>query len=471
MSLKKFYIYNSYSNKKEVFEPENPNFVKIYSCGPTVYNYAHIGNLRSFVFVDVLRRSLQLLGYGLDQTMNITDIDDKIIRESIAKGISIEEFTKPWIDAFFEDLHTLRIAKLEHYPKATESIEAMMEILDNLKKRGLAYEKEGNIYFSISHFEEYGKLSKIDTKGMIAGARYDADEYDKDNVRDFVLWKAPKEEKEKSWQTRHGLGRPGWHLECSAMIHQIYGSQIDIHTGGIDLLFPHHENEIAQSRGAFPNKHFVKYWMHCEHLLVDGQKMSKSLGNFYTLRDILSKGYSNLPIRYLLLAYHYRTKLNFSLQRIHEAEKAISRIQNTLTRILEKTDYEYKKEEPTLCAKENYEKFLNSLADDLNTSEALARIFEYLPEINSKLDKESFSREDLLDISAYFYKINHLLDVLDFAKPRLEIQDEEIERLIQERTQAKKEKNYTKADKIRSLLLQKGILLEDTKTGVKWKRK
>lgn len=471
MNPRKFNIYNSYSNKKEIFEPEDPKAVKIYSCGPTVYNYAHIGNLRSFMFVDVLRRSLQLLGYGLDQTMNITDIDDKIIRESIAQGISIEEFTKPWTEAFFEDLNTLRIAKLEHYPKATESIDAMMEILDNLKQRGLAYEKEGSIYFSISHFEEYGKLSKIDTQGMISGARYDADEYDKDNVRDFVLWKAPKEEKEKSWNTRHGVGRPGWHLECSAMIHQIYGSKIDIHTGGIDLLFPHHENEIAQSRGAFPDRHFVKYWMHCEHLLVDGQKMSKSLGNFYTLRDILAKGYSPLPIRYLLLAYHYRTKLNFSLQRIAEAEKAISRIQNTLTRVLEKTDYEYKKEEPTLCAKESYEKFLNALADDLNTSEALARIFEYLPEINSQIDKESLSKEDLLDISAYFYKINHLLEVLDFSKPDLQIQDEEIERLIQERAEAKKEKNFKKADEIRNLLLQKGIILEDTKTGVKWKRK
>ncbi|MCX7999176.1 MAG: cysteine--tRNA ligase, partial [Leptospiraceae bacterium] len=276
MSIRKFYLYNSYSNKKELFEPDDPKAVKIYSCGPTVYNYAHIGNLRSFIFVDVLRRTLQLLGYNLDQTMNITDIDDKIIRESIARNVSIEDFTKEWIDAFFEDLKTLKIAQLEHYPKATESIDAMMEILDNLKKNDLAYEKDGNIYFTISHFKNYGALSKIDVKGMIAGARYDADEYDKDNVRDFVLWKAPKEEKEKFWETRHGKGRPGWHLECSAMIHQIYGSKIDIHTGGIDLLFPHHENEIAQSKGAFPDRHFVKYWMHCEHLLVDGQKMSKS---------------------------------------------------------------------------------------------------------------------------------------------------------------------------------------------------
>lgn len=471
MIQKDIYFYNSLSGKKEKFEPVDKNNVKIYSCGPTVYNYNHIGNFRSYLFVDVLRRTLKLLGYHLDQTMNVTDIDDKIIRESIARAIPIEEFTKPWKEAFFSDLKTLEVDSVEHYPQATESVEEMLKIIDRLKERGLAYEKEGSIYFSISHFEGYGKLSKIDTTGMMSGARYDADEYDKDNARDFVLWKAPKEEKEKSWETRHGKGRPGWHLECSAMIRQIYGSGIDIHTGGIDLLFPHHENEIAQSVGAFPNESFVKYWLHCEHLLVDGQKMSKSLGNFYTLRDLLNKGFDPKPIRYLLLSYHYRTKLNFSLSRIEESEKAINRIQNSLERVVELLNYEILESEPTSCAKEAYHKFLSALSDDLNTPEALASVFEFLPTINSGLDKNLWSREELLDISAYFYKINMLLAVLDFSKKQSSEADTEIEEMVQKRQEAKKAKDFATADQIRNELLSRGIILEDTKTGVKWKRK
>jgi cysteinyl-tRNA synthetase len=464
-------FYNSLTGKKEVFEPSDPKRVKIYSCGPTVYNFNHIGNFRSYIFVDVLRRSLQLLGFTLEQTMNITDIDDKIIRESIAKGIEIEEFTEPWMKAFFEDLEILKIAKLEHYPRATQSVDEMLRIIDQLKQRNLAYEKEGSIYFSISHFEEYGKLSKINISGMMSGARYDADEYDKDNIRDFVLWKAPKEPGEKCWDTRHGTGRPGWHLECSAMIRQIYNSGIDIHTGGIDLLFPHHENEIAQSRGAFPEDSFVKYWLHCEHLLVDGQKMSKSLGNYFTLRDLLTKGYKPGPIRYLLLSYHYRTKLNFSLSRIEESEKAIQRIQNTLDRTLESIDFSFSKEEPKSCAKKPYENFLAALADDLNTPLAIASVFEFLPEINSGLDKSTWTQTELQDLANYFYKVNLLLEVLNFNKPELSTEDQEIENLVQKRTEAKKNKDFTLADSIRNELLGKGIIIEDTKSGVKWKRK
>jgi cysteinyl-tRNA synthetase len=463
-------FYNSLSGQKEVFQPMDPSKVKIYSCGPTVYNYSHIGNLRSYMFVDVLRRSLKLFGYQLDQTMNITDIDDKIIRESISKKIPIEEFTKPWIDAFFQDLEILQVEKLEHYPRATDSVEEMLSIIDELKKNGLVYEKEGSIYFSISQFSEYGKLSKIDISGMKPGARYDVDEHEKEDVRDFVLWKAPKEENEKCWKTRHGLGRPGWHLECSAMIRSIYKSGIDIHTGGIDLLFPHHENEIAQSRGAFPSEPFVKYWLHCEHLLVEGEKMSKSLGNFYTLRDLLSKGYDPKSIRYLLLSFHYRTKLNFSLARIEESQKAIRKIQNTLNRILEKTNYQLIDSEPEGFAKESYQKFLNHLGDDLNTPQALGSIFAFLPEINSGLDNNSLTESDLINISAYFYKINLLLSILDWSKPQ-SFDDAEIEDLIEKRKLAKKNKDYKLADQIRDDLLSRGIILEDTKDGIKWKRK
>jgi cysteinyl-tRNA synthetase len=462
-------FFNSYTSKKELFNPEDPNRVRIYSCGPTVYNLNHIGNLRSYLFVDVLRRTLKLLGYGLDQTMNITDIDDKIIKESIEKKISIEDFTAPWIEAFFQDLKTLHIQKLEHYPRATESIEEMMEIIDRLKQNGYVYEKEGSIYFSISHFKEYGNLSKIDKSGLMSGARYDADEYQKDDLRDFVLWKSPKVEGEKFYDTRYGRGRPGWHLECSAMIRKVYGKGIDIHTGGIDLLFPHHENEIAQSKGAYPNEKFVNVWLHCEHLLVEGQKMSKSLGNFFTLRDLIDKGISPISIRFLYLTFHYRTKLNFSLQRLEEANKSYQKIQNTLDRILESTEIKDIPELPLGYAKNSYDEFLDALSDDLNTPKALGHIFEFLKWVNSALDKDLLSDENKKDILAYFTKINELLDVLVFEKSSLE--DIEIESIIEERKKAKQEKNFKRADEIRDILQEKGIIIEDTKTGVKWKRK
>lgn len=464
-------LYNTLTKEKEPLKTNTPGKAKIYSCGPTVYNYNHIGNFRYYVFVDVLRRTLKLLGYQVDHTMNITDIDDKIINNAIKQNVSIEEFTKKWIDAFFEDLKVLKIETLEHYPRATESIPEMMELIEKLEKNKLIYEKEGSIYFSISHFEGYGKLSKIDTSGMMSGVRYDADEYDKNDVRDFVLWKAPKLEGEKFWDTQYGKGRPGWHLECSAMIRKIYGKNgIDIHTGGVDLTFPHHENEIAQSEGAFPNENFVRAWVHCEHLLVENQKMSKSLGNYYTLRDLVAKNYSPKAIRYLLLSFHHRTKLNFSLSRIEECKKSIERMQNTLDRVLEKTNGKYVTTPPTGVAWESYDSFLNDLSDDLNIAKALSEIFELLKTINADLDKNIYSEADLLDITSFFYNINLLLDVLEFEKQE-EFLDTEIEKLIQERMDAKAHKDFKQADLIRNKLLSMGIILEDTKTGVKWKRK
>jgi cysteinyl-tRNA synthetase len=462
-------FYNSLTGTKESFQPENPKKIKIYSCGPTVYNYAHIGNFRSFIFVDILRRSLKLLGFGLDQTMNITDIDDKIIKNSIELGLSVEEFTEKWTNFFFEDLDTLKIEKVEHYPRATQSIESMTELIEKMQENGLVYEKEGSIYFSIEKFTEYGKLSKIDISGMKTGARYDSDEYTKEDARDFVLWKAPKLEKEKFWETKFGKGRPGWHLECSAMIRQIYNSGIDIHTGGIDLLFPHHENEIAQSRGAYPKEDFVKLWLHCEHLLVEGQKMSKSLGNFYTLRDLIEKGYKPSSIRYLLISAHYRTKLNFSLARIEEAEKAIEKLQNIVDRIILE-NIQVSDEVPSSYARKAYEEFLEGLADDLNTPRALGVTFEFLREANSALDKGSLSTEDKKDILRYFKKINSLLKILHFEKKETNL-DSEVEALIEERQLAKKNKDFAKADLIRSKLNEMGIILEDTKTGITWKKR
>lgn len=469
----KVQFYNSLSRSKQEFVAENPQRIKIYSCGPTVYNYNHIGNFRSYMFVDVLRRSLKLLGYQLEQTMNITDIDDKIIKNSIASQQSVEQFTAKWIKVFFEDLDTLNIERVEHYPRATESIDAMLELMERLEKNGYTYSKDGNLYYSIKKFSEYGALSRIDTSGMVSGTRYDTDEYEKDDIRDFVLWKAPKEKNEKTWMTRFGQGRPGWHLECSAMIQKIYQSGVDIHTGGIDLLFPHHENEIAQSQAAYPKQDFVKYWLHCEHLLVDGQKMAKSQGNFYTLRDLLTRGYRPSAIRYLLLSFHYRTKLNFSLSRLVEAEKAIEKLQNTLTRLLQQLDYQIRDGIPQKYANRAYQDFLAALADDLNVPKALGEVFEFGKTINQDLDNQKLTEEDLYDSVAYFQRVNDLLAVLDFQRgdENLELSVEEIEQLIEERQKAKDQRDYATSDKIRDELLAKGIVLQDSKTATTWKKK
>jgi cysteinyl-tRNA synthetase len=464
-------FYNSLTHKKEKFNPKNPSDVKIYSCGPTVYNYSHIGNFRSYIFADTLRRSLQLLGYQVNHAMNITDIDDKIINESIKLKISTEEFTSKWSEVFFEDLKTMKIETVEHYPKATDFIESMIDLIDKLKANGLVYEKEGSVYYSIKGFEKYGELSKIDVSGMQTGVRYDADEYTKDDARDFVLWKTTKIDGEKFWETKYGKGRPGWHLECSAMIRKIFSSGIDIHTGGIDLLFPHHENEIAQTCGAYPHEHFVNLWMHCEHLLVENQKMSKSLGNFYTIRDLLAKNIKASSIRYLLLSSHYRTKLNFTFQSLDDAEKALTKIQTTLDRVLELLDFNISVATENGFNKEALQNFLESIADDLNTPKALGTVFEQLKLINSNLDSAKFSKEDLADSLFYFQKINALLSCLEFEKKSEEILEEEILILIEKRTIAKKEKNFSLSDSIRLQLLEKGIILEDSPTGAKWKRK
>jgi len=478
-------FYNTKSGKKEEFKPADPNRVKIYSCGPTVYNFAHIGNIRSFLFVDVLRRSLKLAGYTLDQTMNITDIDDKIIRESIEKGVSVEEFTKPWTKAFFEDLHSLNVETLEHYPKATESIGDMIAIVQKLKDRGLAYEKDGSLYYSIQKFSKYGSLSHIDVSGMKTGARYDADEYQKEDVRDFVLWKNRKSPDEKAWESDLGVGRPGWHLECSAMIRKVYDSGIDIHTGGIDLLFPHHENEVALSEGAYPEETFVGTWLHCEHLLVDGEKMSKSKGNFYTLRDILEKGYDEKQIRYHLISAHYRSKLNFSLKKLDESKQALERIQSTLTRVMSQIQFQWKKIDGNLVSRlrENILSkeinefridFENSVSDDLNVPKALACVFDFVREVNSGLDQNRWSELHLTEIIYTFQIFDSILGLLSFERPIETVAKDDklkIETLVEERIQAKKHKDFSKADALRKQLLELGIQLTDNKDGTtSWKK-
>ncbi|EQA37583.1 cysteine--tRNA ligase [Leptospira inadai serovar Lyme str. 10] len=465
-------FYNSLTGNKVRFSPDDTNRVKIYSCGPTVYNFAHIGNLRAFLFVDLLRRSLKALGFIPDMTMNITDIDDKIIRESIQKKESILDFTRPWTEAFFEDLETIGIEKLEHYPKATDSVPEMVEIVHRLKERGLVYEKEGSLYYPISKFGSYGKLSHIDVTGMKTGTRYDTDEYEKDDVRDFVLWKSPKVEGETSWETDIGTGRPGWHLECSAMIRKIYGSGIDIHTGGVDLTFPHHENEIAQSEGAYPNEVFVKYWLHSEHLLVNGEKMSKSRGNFYTLRDLISKGAEPKAIRFLLLTTHYRSKLNFTFERLEEARQSVLRLQACVNRLLEAKQISQveKSDEPPLPDPKLWEDMLDALADDLNISKFLASTYEAVRTVNQRMDQLGWGKSEIEDAIRFFERVDRILGVLSFDLKR-ESLDSEIDELVKQRLEARKNKDFALSDKIRDQLNDMGIVIEDTKEGLRWRRK
>ncbi len=368
--------------KKDKIEDYPP--VTIYSCGPTVYSYAHIGNFRTFIFNDLLRRYLKFRGYKVDHAMNITDVDDKTITGANEEGVSLKEYTEKYTNIFFEDLKTLNIEPVEHTPKATESVDAMIDILERLDKKGISYDKEGSIYFSIIKLDKYGELSRLDKRELTSGLRYDTDEYEKDDVRDFALWKSAKEN-EPFWETPYGKGRPGWHIECSAMVRQIFGTTIDIHTGGVDLIFPHHENEIAQSEAAY-DENFVRYWIHAEHLLVEGNKMSKSLGNFYTLRDIIDKGYSPRSIRYLLLSAHYKKQLNFTFSGLKQADNALERIDNLVIRLEHiKNDGKLNPEISALIEK-FFNDFINTVDNDLNIAGGLGLFFEFLNDINANID-------------------------------------------------------------------------------------
>ncbi len=443
--------------------------VTMYSCGPTVYSYAHIGNFRTFLFNDILRRYLKFRGYKVDHTMNITDVDDKTINGAVREGITLKEFTERYTEIFFQDLVALNIETVEHIPRATESIEAMIDIIRRLEQQGLMYEKEGSLYFSIAKFDRYGRLSRLESRETKSGARYDADEYEKDDVRDFALWKAPKDEMEISWDTPWGKGRPGWHIECSAMIRQIYGRTIDIHTGGVDLIFPHHENEIAQSEAAY-NEPFVRHWIHVEHLLVNNRKMSKSEGNFYTLRDLLDRGYSARPIRYLLIAAHYRKQLNFTLDGLSQADQALERIDNMVLALREV------KSEGALSTgtTERIDKFLagftEALDDDLNISGGLGAVFDLVHDANRTLASGSITRADADAYLAALERVDSVLGVIFFPETG-NIDTVRIDALVAERIQAKKDKNFARADEIRKQLLDEGIILEDTKDGTRWKIK
>ncbi|MBW7857307.1 MAG: cysteine--tRNA ligase [Leptonema sp. (in: Bacteria)] len=516
-------LFNTLSQKKEDFKPQNPNRVTIYNCGPTVYNLNHIGNFRSYVTVDVLRRYLKFRGFQVDHTSNITDIDDKIIDNALKSGLTIDEFVAPYIKAFLEDLETLSIEPVEHRPRATKHIDSMLQMMNNLEQNGHTYELDGSVYYRISSFRDYGRLSKIEAENLVsaAGGRFDADEYTKEDVRDFALWKKPTRPNEPAWPSRFGEGRPGWHLECSAMIRNIYGKGgIDIHAGGIDLVFPHHENEIAQSCGAHPGENFVRTWFHNEHLLVEGKKMSKSLGNFYTLRDLVThEGATKLVkenrapewlvsfvdsgviakcVRYVLLSAHYRMKLNFTFAQIQSARTSIDRIQTVVDRLLEVTslteneiEQEYDRRNimkagqspsPDIVshseiAKKAIDDFIEAMDDDLNISKGLAALFDLLPKINSYLDKNTDADnhatiQNSTDFLMVLFGINKVLGLLTFKQELpiaiQTISNQEIEDLIEKRNQARKSKDFKTADLIRDELLSKGVVIKDTPKGTVW---
>ncbi len=453
--------------KKE--SPESYPPVTIYSCGPTVYGHAHIGNFRTFIFNDFLRRYLKFRGFRVDHAMNITDVDDKTIAGSSAEGVSLREYTDRYAAIFFEDLSALNIEQVEHYPRATESIDSMIGIIEMLEKNGLVYEKEGSRYFSISKYPRYGRLSKVDSDGIRSGLRYDTDEYEKDDIRDFALWKVSGDN-EIGWETPFGRGRPGWHIECSAMVRKIFNGTIDIHTGGVDLVFPHHENEIAQSEGAYGDT-FVRHWVHVEHLLVDGAKMSKSRGNYYTLRDILDRGHSARAIRYLLISAHYRKQLNFTMEGLGQAESALSRIDNFIVRLRDVRREGTANPDTARLISRFFEGFTENVDDDLNISRGLAVFFDFLHGINGLMDSGNFHSADTKEVMDALERIDNVFGFIFFGKEGGESDDSWIADMVQRRIEAKKMKDFAGADAIRQELASRGVLLEDTKDGTRWKRK
>jgi len=474
-------LHNTLSNKLEALSPVHPNQVRIYTCGPTVYAYAHIGNFRTFVFQDILRRFLLSRGYRVLQVMNVTDVDDRIIQSAATAGLTIRDYTEKYIQAFLEDTGALNIEPPEELVRATDHIEDMVALIEKLQQKGLTYESEGSIYYRISKFPEYGKLSKIDKAGMKSGARVDVDQYEKDDARDFALWKAPKPG-EHFWDTRIGPGRPGWHIECSAMAMKYLGDTLDIHTGGVDLTFPHHENEIAQSEGATGHP-FVKIWLHAEHLIIDGQKMSKSLGNFYTLRDLFARGQKPSTIRFLLLSVPYRRQLNFTEEGLTQAQNSIDRLRNFVTRL--KTEQFPAGSNPEIAKRiEKAEAdFEAGLADDVNTAISLAAVFDLVRDVNTAMDRGTFLQQDAPRGLSAMEKFDGILAILEdkddeklrklgfgAAEPR--VSSQQIESLIGERNAAKKRRDFKRSDEIRDQLTNAGIIVEDTKDGsVRWKYK
>ena len=460
---------NTLGGEQEELEPLEPGHVRMYTCGLTVYNRGHVGNFRTFVSQDVLRRYLKYKGYEVTQVTNFTDVDDKTIEGANEEGKDLRDYTQTFMDYFFEDCKSLNIERAEHYPRATdpEYIEAMVDLVKKLQVRGHTYGSDGSIYFRISTLDDYGKLSRIDVAGMKTGARVDSDEYEKENARDFVLWKGPKDG-EPSWDTDIGPGRPGWHLECSAMGMKLLGETFDLHGGGVDLVFPHHENEIAQSEGA-TGKPFVKHWMHTEFLLVEGEKMSKSKGNQFTVKDLIDEGCSAMAIRYLLMSVPYRKQLNFTREGLRQAETAIARVDDLLARLREVDREGGLSDEAREATSAALGRFEEAMDDDLNTANALAALYDLVKGGNVALSSSSMTKADAAEFVAAIEKMNSVFAVFDRSEA-LSI-DEEVEKLIEDRRAARASRDFARADAIRDQLDAKGIVLEDTASGTRWRRK
>jgi cysteinyl-tRNA synthetase len=468
-------LYNTLTRSEETFAPASGNTVRMYACGLTVYARGHIGNFRTFVCIDVLRRTLKYLeGHEVRQVVNFTDVDDKTILGAQKAGMDLRAYTDQFVAAFHEDTCALGIEVVEAYPRATdpENIKAMADLIAALSRNGYTYVSDGSIYFKISAMRDYGKLAHLDQEGMLDGARVDADDYAKENARDFVLWKATKPG-EPTWTEVNPPGRPGWHLECSAMALRLLGDPpIDIHAGGIDLIFPHHENEIAQSECA-TGKPFSRFWFHVEYLLVDDAKMSKSLGNTYTIPDVVAKGYRASAVRYLLLSSHYRKQLNFTWDSLQAAEKALQRLMALLARLDAVTKAGAHPEIETKV-KEARDAFGAALRDDLNTAGALGAMFELVTALNSAIDAGDLGTGDVPVVRAAFDEFDRVLGILSVrrseeAQPPLPV--DEIEKLIEERHAARRRRDFAAADGIRKDLDARGILLEDNAGGTRWKRK
>jgi len=463
-------FYNSLTRSLEEFVPLAPGKVGLYTCGPTVYNYAHIGNFRSYMFEDLLKRTLQYCGFDVLHVMNLTDVDDKTIRDSRESGTPLADFTAKYKDAFFEDVATLRLDPADVYPAATEHIPEMIELIRKLFDAGVAYQAEdGSVYFSIAKFPEYGQLARIQQDQLRPGDRVKHDEYAKDSVADFALWKAhAADDGDVWWESPWGRGRPGWHIECSAMSSRYLGPTFDIHCGGIDNMFPHHEDEIAQSQAANGCK-FVNYWLHCAHLIVDGEKMSKSLGNFHTLRDVVDRGHSGRVIRWVLIGTHYRQSLNFSFQACEDARASLQRLDDFAQRLREKSaapDKGQAETAPRLAQAEA--DFRAGLEDDLNVSAALAALFELVRDLNKAMDADALGGAAATQALELLKRLDEVLAVLD-----VERQDEvpaDIVALAEERQAARKNRDFAAADAIRDSLRERGWVVEDTPSGPRIKR-
>jgi cysteinyl-tRNA synthetase len=460
-------IFNTLSRRKDSFNPLEQSKVKMYTCGPTVYDYAHIGNFRAFLFEDLLKRWLKYRGFKVVHVMNLTDVDDKTIKGSQQKAEPLCKYTDFYVKAFFEDITALNIEPADMYPKATDHIPEMVTLIKTLLAKGFAYRGEdGSIYYAVSKFPDYGKLSHIKVGELKAGARVSQDEYAKEEAQDFALWKAwTPEDGEVYWETELGKGRPGWHIECSAMSMKYLGETFDIHCGGVDNMFPHHENEIAQSEAA-TGKPFVHYWMHNEHLQVEGKKMSKRLGNYYTLRDLLAKGYDPVAIRYLLLSTHYRQQFNFTFDGLNSAKSAIDRLRN-LVRRLHDTDGAGSDGKAAMQIAHVKECFGAAMDDDLNISVALASLFDFVREINNLLDANAVSKQEASELGGVLMQFDSVLGVIG----KVEVEEalpSDIDALVQKREAARKAKNWKEADEIRAKLKAMGIVIEDTAQGVRW---